>query len=1055
MYNIKHGYGCGIKATLLTASGEVCDLRRARYKGAVLVLPNGSTIPCADVSVDDITNTMYVRLLGDRELTTIGRYGILFNVKLANGVMYSSPIVMFADVQDDAEMEYRELNISIAVTVTYLPANVAYTGASPKISPNGTWLVYNDELNAYEDTGEPASYAGVAGYIQELHEQIEERTTTTYITEAVDVDWKTVGKNAEGKLCVIGGDTQVADFIEGYLLANGYAKLSELAKIFASIEWIEGKKYITDADIPSLVSAFTNDKGYITLDAIAPYAKKATTLGGYGITNAYTKEETESRFFAFTKIDNETIKRNEDGFMYVDFSNVPTSIFDGLPIDNQTLQWQETENGKILVAVGGGGGGGVADSVAWANVYGKPTWITNAKPTYNYSEIQGTPDLSGYALASAIPTNNNQLTNGAGYITAEDTVANANKLGGYLPTTYMRASGQYTDSLNDLTSLGIYRMAGTITDGPSGAGGYGNLMVIRSNSWDTLSQLYFNANNHRIFVRSGTNSNLPSRSWETIAFTSDIPSLTGYATQTFVNTAVNGAKEWVEEQQYLTEITSGMIESVLGYQPYDGDTNSKGFLTASALNGYATQSWVNTALAGYLPLSGGVIAGRLQVGADDNSRYNFISTVRLNHAAVVSNNDEGAYFNFSSYSDGVLSTKKMIELGVNDFRYSNDGGKTFNKILHSGNINSYNAGSATKLATPRTIWGQSFDGTGNVTGDMSGVGKFSANDNGYLTDISNGDIAISLPVRETGGWTRGFTYKHLSNEAAFGNLAGVFGEGTTLSYYFYGGGYGTGSHAMRLYDASQNYKAVFNGNVTAPTFTGNLVGNADSANKLATSRKIWGQSFDGTGDMSGDLSLYPQTQGLNVSSGVLRFHSASNAITGPSIKGVQAPVGYGAKNLVFYQHNTGGYTEYEAMRLTYDGNLVIGGTTANAKLHVYGNLLTEGGITMYSQRSLKNILSYEGLSLEQLSVIKPIKFTWKDGRDNRYHVGGVADDVATVVPEVVYSADDFLTMDYGNAGFYVAASLIKPVLDHEQRIKILEQENKALREEINQLRQSA
>jgi hypothetical protein len=39
-------------------------------------------------------------------------------------------------------------------------------------------------------------------------------------------------------------------------------------------------------------------------------------------------------------------------------------------------------------------------------------------------------------------------------------------------------------------------------------------------------------------------------------------------------------------------------------------------------------------------------------------------------------------------------------------------------LIHSGNIGSYNAGSATKLQTARTIWGQSFDGTGNVAGDL-------------------------------------------------------------------------------------------------------------------------------------------------------------------------------------------------------------------------------------------------------------------------------------------------------------------------------------------------
>lgn len=39
-------------------------------------------------------------------------------------------------------------------------------------------------------------------------------------------------------------------------------------------------------------------------------------------------------------------------------------------------------------------------------------------------------------------------------------------------------------------------------------------------------------------------------------------------------------------------------------------------------------------------------------------------------------------------------------------------------LIHSGNIGSYNAGSATKLETARTIWGQSFDGTGNVNGNI-------------------------------------------------------------------------------------------------------------------------------------------------------------------------------------------------------------------------------------------------------------------------------------------------------------------------------------------------
>ena len=312
MYNIRLGYGCGIKATLLTASGEVCDLRKARYKGALLVLPNGSTIPCADVSVDDVTNAMYVRLLGDRELTTVGKYGILFNVKMANGVMYSSPVVMFGEVQEDAEVQYKELNISIAVTVTYLPANVAYTGASPKISPNGTWLVYNDEINAYEDTGEPANYAGILGDMQALRDEL----TAENITDKVAVDWRTVGKNANGEICVIGGDTEVADYLAGYLEHNGYVQATYLDD-YATREWVEDKHYITRDDIPLNVGEFVNDKGYITIDALAPLARRGDTLADYGITNAYTKEETKAAYFHYTKIDGVTLKRDDDGYIYV------------------------------------------------------------------------------------------------------------------------------------------------------------------------------------------------------------------------------------------------------------------------------------------------------------------------------------------------------------------------------------------------------------------------------------------------------------------------------------------------------------------------------------------------------------------------------------------------------------------------------------------------------------------------------------------------------------------------------------------------------------------
>lgn len=47
-------------------------------------------------------------------------------------------------------------------------------------------------------------------------------------------------------------------------------------------------------------------------------------------------------------------------------------------------------------------------------------------------------------------------------------------------------------------------------------------------------------------------------------------------------------------------------------------------------------------------------------------------------------------------------------------------------IITSDNIGSQSVASATKLQTSRTIWGQSFDGTNNISGDLTGVGSIYA-----------------------------------------------------------------------------------------------------------------------------------------------------------------------------------------------------------------------------------------------------------------------------------------------------------------------------------------
>lgn len=111
-----------------------------------------------------------------------------------------------------------------------------------------------------------------------------------------------------------------------------------------------------------------------------------------------------------------------------------------------------------------------------------------------------------------------------------------------------------------------------------------------------------------------------------------------------------------------------------------------------------SQSTIDTKLGGYLPLSGGMITGG----------YSPLTIDR--------NDGEAVYITYRNYSKvlGYLG----FENGVPSYTDTNWGVHT---LIHSGNIGSQGVASAAKLTTARSIWGQSFDGTGNVSGHLTGA----------------------------------------------------------------------------------------------------------------------------------------------------------------------------------------------------------------------------------------------------------------------------------------------------------------------------------------------
>lgn len=73
-----------------------------------------------------------------------------------------------------------------------------------------------------------------------------------------------------------------------------------------------------------------------------------------------------------------------------------------------------------------------------------------------------------------------------------------------------------------------------------------------------------------------------------------------------------------------------------------------------------------------------------------------------------------------------------------------------------------NVASATRLQTARTLWGQSFNGTANVSGNMTGVGSISASGNivagGEITAYSDKRLKSNIQILEDRGYITPVTY---------------------------------------------------------------------------------------------------------------------------------------------------------------------------------------------------------------------------------------------------------------------------------------------------------
>lgn len=120
-----------------------------------------------------------------------------------------------------------------------------------------------------------------------------------------------------------------------------------------------------------------------------------------------------------------------------------------------------------------------------------------------------------------------------------------------------------------------------------------------------------------------------------------------------------------------------------------------------------------------------------------------------------------------------------------------------------------------------------------------------------------------------------------------------------------------------------------------------------------------------------------------------------------------------------------------------------------------GDILAYGGITMYgSDETKKNIIERFILPLDYVVNAPLWRYTWRDNRNDRINIGGSAQYTQLMMNELVGDSDKGLTMDYATTAYAFSVSiakhfqefLIEDFNNHETRIEFLERENKELKD---------
>ena len=439
-----------------------------------------------------------------------------------------------------------------------------------------------------------------------------------------------------------------------------------------------------------------------------------------------------------------------------------------------------------------------------------------------------------------------------------------------------------------------------------------------------------------------------------------------------------------------------------------------------------TKSQVDAIAAKYLPLTGGTLTGQLRIAASAlNGAYNGLligndcyigdcnsgNTIGLmgvgnNNAGMVKFGKGGMLFGYNGSNHIASNTAQWTNLNADLL----DGWHKGN-IVWSGAVNSNNASLS-------HYWAKLFDitVTGNQHDDRSFTFLFS---NGYNDTYS----IVVLKIRQNGAKDSGAYRFSISLRELVGNMSSrlrVYYNNATGNVQLWGNcqvQYGCLSYTIikktgrTSADFASQGTLVTNTSFSAaqslPATTGNSpytlldgatrIGIVKQADQLVTARSLWGQSFNGTANVSGSITGVDNITMSNNSYlyGKNTGGTAIQLIAMASWNSVD--IGRGA---LVYGYTTQVMGKTVALTASDDSGkntksveLSTAKFYSNVNIETEGGLLAHRGVTAYSSSDIR--LKQDLRKLDYFGIIKAMGgtfgFAWK--KDNTRSIGWIAQHV--------------------------------------------------------------